>query len=264
MESPFESRTLELESKFAAEPDWPDGLAVVAVGDLASRDWAGSIGHHAMLGYVLAADADEATLGPAIGRLSGLAGSVGGLASLDRIASVWRQSSAEDLESRMRVWRDSGVDFRLPVDDRPIEECLEEKHDLETQRTSPQERSRHIRLADGALDDLYFLTSMLLRHTEVSDPAFPGRLRTLWQAGLVNAVEHDQLMTAWRLFKPLEFAMVDLKMTDQTVPENPDKLAAIARRMGAGDANDLLREFQSARESVALLLHTMGGRRFAS
>ncbi len=258
MSNPFAARSLEFEAGILALPDWPETAFLITTGDLAAHDWVGGSGVHVIFEV---GDDREQSLKWFVETFQAIRDlappnmiTIVGLSDLQE----WAEWTTDYPFARCRTVR--GEAKLAPGRFRPAEirEAQEEKHRHESARVSPQVRTRHVRLADGGLDDLVYLTNMIWLARDwqddgVNEPRMPARLRLFAEHQRIHAWEHDQLLHAWTFLKQLEAALYELGIGDQILPENPDKLAAVAERIGAEGANPLLSQFLECRETVRSL-----------
>ncbi len=269
MTHPFGAQSHELDRRIAAMEDWPSETVLIALDDYAGQDW---IDHSPVPVMILDAPDD----GSFLERLDRLA--VGGIRF--PLRQILRHlDSRNDLLSpavpvlalalsRCRVVRGE-INIPEPLlTEAGALELLGAKRRFESERVSPIVRARHIRLADGGLADLYWLTSMLWLTRSWHDEgewsaSLPEQIKALTRQHRLNAVEADEMLEAWNYLKQLEAAVVSLDVESGLLPENPDKLEVIAERIGQSGANPLLAKFLHHREAVRSLLCEFVERGFA-
>lgn len=265
----FCAQSQELDRRILALEDWPSEAVVIALDDYAGQDW---VDHSPVAVMILDAPDDREFLE----RLDRLA--VGGVRFPIR-QIVRHLDSKNDLATpavpalalalaRCRVVRGETKIPEPLLTAAGALELLSAKRRFESERVSPIVRSRHIRLADGGLADLYWLTSLLWLTRTWQDEgewhaSVPKQLKILTGQHRLNAVEADELLDAWSFLKQLEAAVVALDVESGLLPENPDKLEVIAERIGQSGANPLLAKFLHHREAVRSLLCEFVERGFA-
>jgi hypothetical protein len=73
----------------------------------------------------------------------------------------------------------------------------------------------------------------------------PDRLSDLQRAGAVNALEREEIGSAWSFFTRVRIHLALLGLNDEVLPENPDKLARLGQVSGLGRENDVLGRYEA-------------------
>lgn len=141
------------------------------------------------------------------------------------------------------------IAYAKPIGPAELNALLGMKSRIERERVKPMQYERHIKLGRGGLDDIAWLLQLwMLKRPEIC-PDRPARtsarLRCLFNAGILDAVEHDTLLDSHRFLLRLRNHLTLLGVGDDLLPENPDKLAILASLFDAGDANGMLKLYQS-------------------
>ena len=122
------------------------------------------------------------------------------------------------------------------------------KKRVETERVPIQYRRRHIKLGPGGQDDLIWLMQLLWwkhhHHVGIETASISERLPELLKIGVLNAVERDQIASAWRFFSDLRINLGLFGFNDEVLPENPDKLAKLGAVLGPYGQNEVLAEYE--------------------
>lgn len=143
---------------------------------------------------------------------------------------------------------------RSPLDRPALDSLIHIKRRIEQERVRPRHLDRDLKLGHGSLDDIEWtlgLTYLSNPELMIPDPPRAGaRLRELGAAGALNVLEVDQLLAAHGFLYRLRVWLALNQMDGDVVPENPDKLATLAKCMGLNDANALLAEHERHRLAV--------------
>jgi len=165
-----------------------------------------------------------------------------GMEMLERFAIGMSRGVLGSEEAPALVQR---VAYAIPLTPERLRELLEGKRRKETERLKPQYRRRDVKFGEGSLTDLeWFVHLMELRYPTASRAGehheMEERIRALARAGLINAIEKEELIQARRYLLDLRNRLVLMGNSHGILPENPDKLEQLAPSVGAKDANDLL------------------------
>jgi len=134
------------------------------------------------------------------------------------------------------------VAYDRPLDLDRLMELMKMKRRIETERVSPTQVHRHVKLGAGGLNDLEWLVHL----HEMRDPSLltasdiPSRLRSLLSAGILNAVEFEACTESHGFLYELRSRMCLLGIQDDVIPENPIRLEALADSIGMPNGNALL------------------------
>lgn len=145
--------------------------------------------------------------------------------------------------------------YAQPVTPERLKELLEMKRRIETQNLKPQYRQRDIKLGEGALGDLeWFVHVMEMRYPTATRAGehvlMEDRIRALGRARLINAIEVHELLMARTHLLELRNRLELMGVPEDVLPENPAKLEALAVRLYAADANDLLLRHERLTKTV--------------
>ncbi len=141
------------------------------------------------------------------------------------------------------------VAYAQPLTPERLRELLAMKKRVETERVKPQYIKREVKLGFGGLDDIEWLIHLYEMRYPTATRAYPGdgdecwtadRIRNLGRAGLVNAVEVEQLQEAHRHLLEVRLRLSLLALDKDVIPENPDKLDRLASSMDIPTGNDFL------------------------
>ena len=119
------------------------------------------------------------------------------------------------------------------------------KKRIETERVKPQHIRREVKLGWGGLNDIeWFVHLHEMRYPTATHAGenrkMPDRIHALLRAGLINALESDQLLAAREHLLRVRARLTLLGLTKDLIPENPDKLDRLAHASGEKDANSFL------------------------
>lgn len=136
------------------------------------------------------------------------------------------------------------------------------KKRLETERVSGAHRHRHLKHAPGGLEDIEWLAYLGWFETPSARApglTLPELLRRLANGGFLNVAEADQLCEAYQAFHHARLAIALQGFPADVLPENPDKLATLARTQGATSGNDWLRQMEDRRQAVRAIFEQITG-----
>lgn len=156
------------------------------------------------------------------------------------LVSVRSVTGDSEFESAVRR-----VGFALPLTPERLRELVAVRRRQETETMRPSHLWRHLSLGYGSLADLQWIVQIHeLRFPTATQAGsvveMPARVRALARAQLINAVERDELLEAWRHLRAVRFRLAWLGLTPEILPENPAKLARLALAFGYEDANVFL------------------------
>jgi [glutamine synthetase] adenylyltransferase / [glutamine synthetase]-adenylyl-L-tyrosine phosphorylase len=170
----------------------------------------------------------------------------------ERMALIQARSIYGSQEAERRVRKAA---LALPLTPERLEQLLEMKRRIETERVRPQHRRRHVKLGLGGLSDIeWYLGLHEMRFptaTEAGTPRrTPERLRALARAGLIHAIEFEELLAGWKILGDTRDRLFLLGFTQDIVPENPDKLDRLAFATGMASGNDFLMRHERTIDTV--------------
>ena len=145
--------------------------------------------------------------------------------------------------------------YAQPLTPERLKELLDLKRRIETSELKPQYRGRDIKLGEGALGDLeWFVHIMEMRYPTATRAGehvlMEDRIRAMGRARLLNAIEVHELLLARTHLLELRNRLELLGIGEDVLPENPGKLEALAVRLEASDANDLLLRHERLTKTV--------------
>lgn len=123
------------------------------------------------------------------------------------------------------------------------------KRRIESERLKPQHLPRDVKLGHGGLNDIEWTVHLTeMRYPTATrageTPNMELRIRNLGRASLLNALEVDGLLEARSYLLDLRNRLHLLEIKHNLVPENPDRLALLAKVSGLNDGNEFLRRHQ--------------------
>lgn len=148
--------------------------------------------------------------------------------------------------------------YAQPLTPERLRELLAIKHRIETERVRPQHLRRHVKLGHGGLNDIEWLVRLHEMRYPTATKAgeavtMPDRIRSLGRARLLNAFETDQLIEAHAHLWTVRVRLFLLGLTEDTVPENPDRLDRLAHSMGEASGNAFLHRHERLIDSVRII-----------
>ena len=155
------------------------------------------------------------------------------------------------------------IAYGLPLTPERLRELTRMKRRIETERVYPSHVHRHVKLGYGGLSDIEWLVHLTeMRYPESTQAGrahpMPVRIRKLAEVMLINALENDQLLSAWQHLSLVRLRLKLLGLADDLVPENPDKLDRLAKTMGFRVGNEFLAAHRAHREATrAIFLDTL-------
>jgi len=122
------------------------------------------------------------------------------------------------------------------------------KRRIENERVSHRERTRHLKLGSGALDDIQWSVQLLLMANAAVALACPtarltDRLDALVSAGALSGAEGDVLAETHRYLNDIRSWIALLGYPADVLPENPDRLDKLASLTGSTDGNEVIRRY---------------------
>lgn len=139
-----------------------------------------------------------------------------------------------------------------------VQELIQMKRRIETERVAVQHLNREIKLGLGGIDDIVWATNMwLMARPELGrsvSPSTPARIECLAQNGLLSPDEASDMQLAHTHLLKLRTAVLLLDFEPDLLPENPDRLAILAEIMGFEGANELLGRDNAIRGGVRAVL----------
>ncbi|MBS1706369.1 MAG: nucleotidyltransferase domain-containing protein [Armatimonadetes bacterium] len=129
------------------------------------------------------------------------------------------------------------------------------KHRLETERCLPSEYRRHVKLGYGGLIDLEWLLHVAaLVHLPPKALQISALVMDLISelvvVGFFNVAEAEELRQGVRHHSAMRWSLAAMGFEPDLLPENPDKLDALAGALGFESGNSLLRTDINVRESI--------------
>jgi len=145
--------------------------------------------------------------------------------------------------------------YAQPLTPERLQELLAMKRRIETERVLPQHMRREIKLGFGGLADIeWFVHLHEMRYPTASKAGehqhMEDRIRALGRAGLINAVETEQLLEAREHLLTLRLRLGLQGLKKDLLPENPDKLDRLALSSGFKDGNEFLAYHEHVIDSV--------------
>lgn len=149
--------------------------------------------------------------------------------------------------------------YAQPLTPERLRELLAMKKRVETERVKPQHMRREVKLGFGGLNDIEWLIHLhemrypTATRSDKSDQrsiSMPDRIRNLGRAGLLNAVEVEQILHSHAHLAEVRLRLGLLGLEKDILPENPDKLDRLAQTMNFSAGNDLLAKHEHVIETV--------------
>jgi len=162
--------------------------------------------------------------------------------------------------------------YALPLTPERLKELVAMKHRMEKERVMPQHWKRDVKLGYGGLSDIdWFIHLHEMRYPSAlgllgearaergesrsqfageRDFSSRGRLRRLFQAGLINALEFEALLHARLHLLETRNRLFLLGFSSDVLPENPDKLERLARASRMASGYDFQRKHEQVIHSV--------------
>ncbi|MEQ1823836.1 MAG: hypothetical protein ABL949_15115 [Fimbriimonadaceae bacterium] len=153
----------------------------------------------------------------------------------------------------------------VPIRPERLRGLVEHKRKVATQEVSVKYRRRDVLDGEGGLHEICWLlvvnegryptatgrTGVTFERESV-EPSFSvsERLRSLMRAQLLLPNEVDALHEAWEFLSRVRNFIYLLEIDDRNVPENPDKLAALAQSLNYAEGNEFLRNYELHTENV--------------
>jgi glutamate-ammonia-ligase adenylyltransferase len=157
--------------------------------------------------------------------------------------------------------------FGRPLDAQTLSELTRIKTRVESERVPVQYRRRHIKLGRGGQDDVLWAVQLLWwKHSHMIDlgrVSVSDRLSDLQRVGVLNALERQEIASAWEFYTSLRIHLALLGLNDEVLPENPDKLARLGKVSGLGRENDVLGLYEAhtrvVRGHYSAVVERLGG-----
>ncbi len=135
--------------------------------------------------------------------------------------------------------------YSLPLTPERLKELVSMKKRVESERVEPQHVKRNVKLGHGGLNDLEWLVHLTEMRYPTATKAGTAtdmveRINGLGRAYLLNAIEVETLIEAHRHLLEVRNRIYLLGLTEDLVPENPDKLGRLASSCGLPEGNDFL------------------------
>jgi len=137
----------------------------------------------------------------------------------------------------------SGLVFNPSLPYTPLEDIARMRAQI-SENISPRERSFNIKLMAGGIRDIEFTaqTFQLMhghRHPELRTPNTLEALARIRELKLLGDWETDNLTAAYRFFRLVEHRLQMMhQIKTHTVPESPEEIRFLARRVGRGPLGD--------------------------
>jgi glutamate-ammonia-ligase adenylyltransferase len=150
--------------------------------------------------------------------------------------------------------------YGLSINGARLQELLEMKHRVETERVKPQHLLRNVKLGNGGLNDVEWLVHLNEMKYPIATDAkgggpFSERIRNLGRAQLLNSLESEFLVSAHFHLLDVRLRLQLLGYEGDLVPENPDKLDRLAKSVGDADGNEFLARHEPVIDGVRRLYH---------
>jgi glutamate-ammonia-ligase adenylyltransferase len=145
--------------------------------------------------------------------------------------------------------------YAQPLTPERLKDLIAMKRRIEAERVPPQNLRRDVKLGFGGLSDIEWLIHLLeMRYPSASHAiqvkTFGERLRDLSRARLITAVEEEELSAARGHLLDVRIRLALLGVANDTIPENPDKLARLAKACGLEDGNAFLARHEHVTDRV--------------
>ena len=150
-----------------------------------------------------------------------------------------------------------------PLGTTSLGELLDIKGRMETERLTPQNSLRDVKLGMGGLTDIEWLVHLIeMRFSTESESAgtrsMPDRVGNLERAGHLDQTEADRVVDSHRHLIEVRIRLSLLGFDKDIIPENPDKLNRLALTMDFPSGDKFLEEHKKKIESVrAIYLKTL-------
>lgn len=136
--------------------------------------------------------------------------------------------------------------YALPLTPANLQELVEMKRRIESERIKPEHLMRDVKLGHGGLNDIEWIVHLIeMKYPEQLEAgrtsAMPDRIRALGKQALLNAFEVEALLEARTHLLRVRALIFYQQLKNDLVPENPDRLERLARACGLETANDFLR-----------------------
>ncbi len=167
----------------------------------------------------------------------------------ERLALGRARSVAGPVPTELRI-----AAFERPLDAETLESLSKMKRRVETERIPVQFRNRHIKLGPGGQDDALWMVGLLwwanAKEVDLEATSVLDRVSSLARVGAINAFERDALTDGWQFYARVRLQLAMLGLSDEVMPENPDKLERLANALGVKDGNEVLEAYERQRRVV--------------
>jgi [glutamine synthetase] adenylyltransferase / [glutamine synthetase]-adenylyl-L-tyrosine phosphorylase len=175
-----------------------------------------------------------------------------GMEMWERMALLQGRSVLGDEEAERMVQKAA---LALPLTPERLDELLDMKHRIETERVKPQHVRRHVKLGWGGLSDIEWYVGLHeLRYPTATGAGrpkrMPDRIRGLARANLIHALELEALLDGRKWLLQTRESLFLLGMTQDVLPENPDKLDRLALASKFEDGNTFLERHERTIDAV--------------
>jgi glutamate-ammonia-ligase adenylyltransferase len=145
--------------------------------------------------------------------------------------------------------------YALPLTPERLAELATMKKRIETERVQPQYWKRQVKLGFGGISDIdWFVHLFEMRYPTATEAGtashMPERIRSLFRAQLINAIEYEELLSARAHLLDIRDRLALMGMVPDVIPENPDKLDQLAHSAGYESGNAFLAQHERVIETV--------------
>lgn len=138
-----------------------------------------------------------------------------------------------------------------------LDDLLAVKHRIESDQVAPHLCRRHVRLGEGGLGDIEWLTQLLVMSQFPSMPVPPARtedrIRALQSRSQLNAIEAEELLVASTHLLDIRHHLRLLGFEADIIPENPEKQDHLAASLGMANGYELMRKHEEIRSTVRII-----------
>ncbi|HJP83628.1 MAG TPA: hypothetical protein VJ835_09000 [Fimbriimonadaceae bacterium] len=127
-----------------------------------------------------------------------------------------------------------------PLSGEALQELLDMKDRIETERVHPSEARRHLKLGPGGLSDIEWLATLGSLRLQSIDPTqfTTDRIHLLADGGLLTSDEATALTSAYGYLIDLRFRSWLLGFDSDRLPESPEKLERLGYQIGMDEPQD--------------------------
>ena len=145
--------------------------------------------------------------------------------------------------------------YGQPLTPSRLDDLLAMKLRIETERVETKYARRHVKLGIGGLSDIEWLVRLYeMRYPTATDAMnprrFDERIRSLGRARILHAIETEFLLEAHSYLMSIRTWLDLLGFTSNVIPENPDRLDALAHQLQFESGNSFLRHHEDTIERV--------------